>query len=128
MRLLIDSHALIWFVDQHQQLSPASHAAMSDPSNELLLSAGAIWEIAIKIGLGKLALTESYLPWMSQALSDLGITVLPITVEYADVQANLPKHHSDPFDRLMVAQAIVERVSIVNADARMDAYGVTRLW
>lgn len=128
MRLLIDSHALIWFVDQHQQLSPASHAAMSDPSNELLLSAGAIWEIAIKIGLGKLALTESYLPWMSQALSDLGITVLPITVEYADVQANLPKHHSDPFDRLMVAQAIVERVSIVSADARMDAYGVTRLW
>jgi PIN domain nuclease of toxin-antitoxin system len=65
---------------------------------------------------------------MSQALSDLGITVLPITVEYADVQANLPKHHSDPFDRLMVAQAIVERVSIVSADARMDAYGVTRLW
>jgi PIN domain nuclease of toxin-antitoxin system len=128
MRLLIDSHALIWYVDQHQQLSSASRAAMSDPSNDLLLSAGSIWEIAIKIGLGKLVLTQSYLLWMSQALNDLGITVLPITVEYADAQASLPKHHSDPFDRLIVAQAIVENISIVSADARMDVYGVTRIW
>jgi PIN domain nuclease of toxin-antitoxin system len=128
MRLLIDSHALIWYVDQHQQLSSASYAAMSDPSNELLLSAGSIWEIAIKVGLGKLVLTQSYLLWKSQALSDLGITVLPITVEYADLQASLPKHHSNPFDRLIVAQAILEKVSIVSADARMDAYGVTRIW
>ena len=65
---------------------------------------------------------------MSQALSDLGITVLPITVEYADAQASLPKYHSDPFDRLIVAQALVEKVSIVSVDARMDAYGITRLW
>ena len=128
MRLLIDSHALIWYVDQHQQLSPASRLAISDPSNNLLLSAGSIWEIAIKIGLGKLVLTQPYSLWMSQALDDLGITVLPITVEYADIQASLPKHHSDPFDRLIVAQAIVEKVSIVSADARMDAYGITRLW
>lgn len=128
MRLLIDSHALIWYVDQHQQLGPASHAAMSDPSNELLLSAGSIWEIAIKIGLGKLVLTQPFLLWMSQALNDLGITVLPITVEYADAQASLPKHHSDPFDRLIVAQALIEKVSIVSADTRMDAYGITRLW
>jgi len=128
MRLLIDSHALIWFVDQHQQLSTVSHAAMSDPSNELLLSAGSIWEIAIKVGLGKLVLTQPYLLWMSQALSDLGITVLPVTVEYADAQASLPKHHSDPFDRLIVAQAIIEKVSIVSADGSMDAYGIKRLW
>jgi len=101
---------------------------MSDPSNELLLSAGSIWEIAIKVGLGKLVLTQPYLLWMSQALSDLGITVLPVTVEYADAQANLPKHHSDPFDRLIVAQAIIEKVSIVSADGSMDAYGITRLW
>jgi PIN domain nuclease of toxin-antitoxin system len=65
---------------------------------------------------------------MSQALSDLAITVLPITVEYSDAQASLPKHHSDPFDRLIVAQAIVERVAIVSADARMDACGITRVW
>jgi PIN domain nuclease of toxin-antitoxin system len=65
---------------------------------------------------------------MSQALNDLSMTVLPVSVEYADVQVSLPKHHSDPFDRLIVAQAIVESVSIVSADARMDAYGIMRLW
>ena len=126
MRLLIDSHALTWYVDQDQQLSSVSHAAISDPSNDLLLSAGSIWEIAIKIGLGKLVLTRPYLPWMSQALTDLGITVLPITIDYANAQASLPRHHTDPFDRLIVA--LVEGVSIVSADARMDAYGITRVW
>ena len=128
MRLLIESHTLIWYVDQNQQLSSASHAAMSDSANDLLLSAGSIWEIAIKIGLGKLVLTQPYLAWMTQALSDLDITVLPITVEYSDAQASLPRHHTDPFDRLIVAQALVEKVSIVSADAMMDAYGVTHLW
>ena len=92
MRLLIDSHALIWYVDQDQLLSPASHAALTDPSNDLLLSAGSIWEIGIKVGLGKLVLSQPYKLWMTQAMNDLGITVLPITVEHADVQAGLPRH------------------------------------
>jgi PIN domain nuclease of toxin-antitoxin system len=65
---------------------------------------------------------------MTQAMSDLGITVLPITVEYADVEAGLPRHHGDPFDRLLIAQAMVEQVSIVSGDAHLDAYGITRLW
>ena len=65
---------------------------------------------------------------MNQAINDLGLRVLPITVEYADVSANLPKHHRDPFDRLLVAQAIVEQVSIVSVDANLDAFGVTRIW
>ena len=128
MRLLVDSHALIWYVDQDHLLSPASHAALTDPSNDLLLSAGSIWEIGIKVGLGKLVLSQSYKLWMTQAMNDLGITVLPITVEHADVQAGLPRHHSDPFDRLLVAQALVEQVSIVSGDASLDAYGITRLW
>ena len=128
MRLLIDSHALIWYVDQDHLLSPAPHAAMMDPSNVLLLSAGSILEIAIKVSLGKLVLSRPYKLWITQAMSDLGVTLLPITVEYADVQASLPRHHGDPFDRLMVAQAIVEHVSIVSADASLDVYGITRLW
>jgi PIN domain nuclease of toxin-antitoxin system len=75
MRLLIDSHALIWYVDQDHLLSPASHAAMTDPSNDLLLSAGSIWEIAIKVGLGKLLLSLPYKLWMTSAVSDLALTV-----------------------------------------------------
>ncbi len=128
MRVLIDSHALIWYVDQDKLLSIASHAAISDPANDLLLSAGSIWEIGIKIGLGKLLLTQPFKVWMNQAISDLHVTVLPLTVEYVDVQSNLPKHHGDPFDRLIVAQAIVEQVSIISADVNLDAYGITRIW
>jgi PIN domain nuclease of toxin-antitoxin system len=128
MRVLIDSHALIWYVDQDNLLGPASHAAISDPTNDLLLSAGSIWEIGIKVGLGKLVLTQPFKPWMNQAISDLDVTVLPLSVEYVDVQSNLPRHHGDPFDRLIVAQAIVEQVSIISADANLDAYGITRVW
>ena len=128
MRVLIDSHALIWYVDQDKLLSIASHAAISDPANDLLLSAGSIWEIGIKVGLGKLLLTQPFKVWMNQAISDLHVTVLPLTVEYVDVQSNLPKHHGDPFDRLIVAQAIVEQVSIISADVNLDAYGITRIW
>jgi len=128
MRFLVDSHVLIWYVDQDHLLSPASHVAITDPSNDLLLSAGSIWEIAIKVGLGKLLLSQPYRLWMTQAISDLAITVLPITLEQADVQASLPRHHGDPFDRLLVAQAIVEQISIISGDANMDAYGITRIW
>jgi len=65
---------------------------------------------------------------MNQAISDLDVTVLPLSVEYVDVQSNLPRHHGDPFDRLIVAQAIIEQVPIISADANLDAYGITRVW
>jgi PIN domain nuclease of toxin-antitoxin system len=65
---------------------------------------------------------------MNQAISDLDVTVLPLSVDYVDVQSSLPKHHGDPFDRLIVAQAIVEQVSIISIDANLDAYGITRIW
>lgn len=65
---------------------------------------------------------------MNQAISDLDVTVVPLTVEYVDGQSNLPRHHGDPFDRLIVAQAIIEQVSIISADAHLDAYGITRIW
>ena len=126
--VLIDSHALICYVDQDKLLSHASQAAISDPANDLLLSAGSIWEIGIKIGLGKLVLTQPFKRWMNQAISDLDVTVLPLTVQYVDVQLSLPKHHGDPFDRLIVAQAIIEQVPIISADANLDAYGITRIW
>src|SRR5688500_18925035 len=117
MRVLIDSHVLIWYVDQDNLLSSASHAAVSDPTNDLTLSAGSIWEIGIILVLGKITFTQPFKTWMNQAISDLDVTVLPLNVEYVDVQSNLPRHHGYPFDRLIVAQAIVEQVSIISADA-----------
>ena len=128
MRLLVDAHALIWAVDAPLKLGPQAVTALQDPSNDLLLSAGTIWELAIKVGLGKLSLSMPYREWMNQAITDLGMTVLPITVEYADVQSNLPRHHGDPFDRLLVAQAQVEDMALVSADPGFDPYGINRLW
>jgi PIN domain nuclease of toxin-antitoxin system len=126
--LLVDAHTFIWAVDDPSKLGPQALTALQDPSNDLLLSAGTIWEIAIKVGLGKLSLSMPYRQWMNQAITDMGVTVLPITVEYADVQGNLPKHHGDPFDRLIVAQAQVENMALVSADPGFDPYGINRLW
>ena len=128
MRLLLDTHTVIWWVDQDHLLSPSSYAAIADPANDLLLSAGTIWEIAIKVGLAKLSLSRPYRQWLSQVMADLGVTVLPVTVEYADVQAGLPHHHRDPFDRLLVAQVMVENVQLISNDDVFDQYGIVRLW
>jgi PIN domain nuclease of toxin-antitoxin system len=128
MRYLVDSQSLIWYVDQHHRLSAAAEAAISDPAHQLLLSAASVWEIGIKVGLGKLALSLPYRQWMNQATADLSLSLLPITVEYADVQAGLPRHHGDPFDRMLVAQAKVEQAPVISADPQLDAYGITRIW
>jgi PIN domain nuclease of toxin-antitoxin system len=128
VRLLLDSHTLIWAVDEPSRLSTAATTAVQDPANALLLSAATVWEIAIKVGLNKLNLTLPFRQWMNQAIADLGVSLLPITVEYADVQASLPNHHRDPFDRLLIAQALTEAVCVVSLDPAFDAYGVTRLW
>lgn len=128
MRLLVDTHALIWYVDQDHLLSQPAHAAITDPSNELLLSAASVWEIAIKVGMGKLTLSGPFRAWMQKAQADLGTTLLPITVEHADEQTRLPNHHRDPFDRMLLAQAIIEQLTPVSTDTTFDQYGVTRVW
>ena len=128
MTLLIDTQALIWYVDQDHLLSPAAHAAMTDPGNILFLSAASIWEIAIKSGKNKLPLSLPYRDWMNKVISDLTLILLRITVDYANQQASLPPHHGDPFDRLIVAQALVEGIPIISIDSQLDAYGITRLW
>jgi len=128
MRLLVDSHALLWALDNVSRLSRPAATAMQDPTNDLLLSAATLWEIAIKVGIRKLTLSLPYRQWIGKAISDLGLTILPITVDYADVQATLPWHHRDPFDRLVIAQAQAEGISLVSADPLFDAYGITRIW
>ena len=128
MRLLVDSHSLIWAVDDPSRLSPAAVTALQDPANELLVSAATVWEIAIKVGLGKLTLSSSYRDWMTQVIATLSLKILPITVDYADAQAALPWHHRDPFDRLLIAQALTDAISIISADGQLDAYGIARVW
>lgn len=128
MRVLLDTHTVIWWVDQDSLLSSASHATIADPVNELLVSAATVWEIAIKLGLEKLSLSMPYQRWMNQTLTDLRASLLPLTVEYAGTQAGLPYHHRDPFDRLIIAQALVEKVPVIGADSIFEEYGVSRIW
>jgi PIN domain nuclease of toxin-antitoxin system len=128
MRLLLDSHSLIWAVEDPSRLSPAAKKVLQDPANELVLSAATVREISIKVGVGKLTLSSSFRDWMNRAIADLGLTLLPVTVEYADAQAALPWHHRDPFDRLIIAQARIEAMPIVSSDAKFDAYGISRVW
>ena len=128
MRLLIDSHTLIWAVDDPSRLAPRRPWLCRTPPNELLLSAATIWEIAIKVSLGKLTLSLSYRDWMNQAITALGLAILPVTVDYADNQVVLPWHHRDPFDRLLIAQALTDGIAVVSADPQFDAYGITRVW
>ena len=128
MRLLLDSHTLIWSADRPDRITSAAMTAMGDPANELLVSAATLWEIAIKFGLGRLPLSLPYRQWMEKAIADLGLVLLPITLDHAERQALLPWHHRDPFDRLLVAQAQVEGVPLVSADKTLDPYGITRIW
>ena len=128
MMLLLDSHTVIWAVDEPSRLSAAATTAVADAANDRVVSAATIWEIAIKVGRGKLTLSRPYRTRIEQALTDLRAIVLPITIAYADAQAALPYHHGDPFDRMLVAQATVERIALVSVDRQFDAYGITRIW
>lgn len=128
MKLLIDSHALIWAADDPARIGQQAECALRDPANELWLSAATIWEVAIKVGLTKLVLTLPFREWMNRAIADLGLQIVPLTVEHAAVQSALPWHHRDPFDRALVAQAIVEHLTVVSCDTSFDAYNTARIW
>jgi PIN domain nuclease of toxin-antitoxin system len=124
VRLLLDTHAAAWFLAADPQLSPAARAAITDPDNEILLSAVVVWEITIKRALGKLPVDQRYLP----LLLDSGAVPLAITLDHARAVEELPPHHRDPFDRLLVAQARAERATIVTGDEQIAAYDVPVLW
>ena len=128
MRHLVDAHSLIWALDDPAKLGAAAATALQDPANELLVSAGTMWELAIKTSLGKLSLSLPFRRWVERAIADLDLEVLPITLDHAERQAGLPFHHRDPFDRLLAAQALVEGIPVVSADAAFDPYGVKRIW
>ncbi|MBL8793914.1 MAG: type II toxin-antitoxin system VapC family toxin [Planctomycetia bacterium] len=128
MRLLLDSHTLIWAADDTAKLSAVAQELIQDPAHDRLVSAASIWEIAIKYGMGRLPLSLPYRPWMDQVIADLALDILPITLDQAERQAGLPWHHRDPFDRLLAAQALVEGIPLISADAAFDPYGVNRIW
>lgn len=128
MRLLLDTHALLWYALADPQLSSTAQQLILDSANEVLISPASYWEIAIKVSINKLVLHRPYQDFMDVCLKRYGFVVLPIEPRHTAALVALPFHHRDPFDRLLVAQALVEAVPIVSIDAALDPYGVRRLW
>jgi PIN domain nuclease of toxin-antitoxin system len=127
MKLLLDTHTFLWFLDDSPQLSQKGKDLL-EADNALLLSIASLWEIAIKLRLGKLTVAVPIEVLMTQQLTQNDIELLPITVAPLIIVSTLPLHHRDPFDRLLIAQAMVEQMPIVSADPAFDAYPVQRLW
>lgn len=124
MDVLVDTQALLWFEGADSRLSKKAKEAISDPKNEKFISVASFWEIAIKLSIGKPELKMSF----DELTSLIGYHHLAIEVSHTRKVIGLPTHHRDPFDRLLIAQAIDEKMSIVSADTQFDAYGVKRIW
>lgn len=128
MKLLLDTHTFLWLVDGSPNLSAAAAGALTDPSNDLFLSAASVWELAIKIGNGKLTLRDSIEDFVRKWTAAYQLTPVPVEIPHAIAVAKLASHHRDPFDRLLIAQAQVEAMTLVSGDAKLSLYGVSVLW
>jgi PIN domain nuclease of toxin-antitoxin system len=124
LKLLLDTHAALWFLSGDDQLSANARRHLTDPSNRVLLSAAVVWEIAIKKALGKLTVPDEYLALLLNA----GVGALAVNVEHAAAVERLPPHHRDPFDRMLVAQSIAEGAALVTRDDALRRYDVTLVW
>lgn len=128
MKLLLDTHAFLWFLMGSANLSANARALIENPANENLISVASLWEMAIKVSFGKLILSAPFDELIPQQLNSNGIGLLSIRIDHLSLLTLLPFHHRDPFDRLLIAQAITEQMPVLSIDAAFDNYGVTRLW
>lgn len=123
MRLLLDTHTLLWTLGDPASLASRARDAIEDEGNDVFVSAVSVWEIAIKRALGKLAAPDD----LVAGIASQGFSPLHISWDHADLAGALPRHHADPFDRMLVAQAEVEGLTLVTRAARIPLYGVRTL-
>jgi len=128
VNLLLDTHTFLWFCQNHPMLSPTARASIEDPMNRKWVSTATCWEIAIKAGLGKLNLGGPCTTYLQNALASTKFELLPIRLSHVTSVESIPMHHRDPFDRLLIAQAIIEDCRLVSADSIFDLYQVSRIW
>jgi PIN domain nuclease of toxin-antitoxin system len=128
MRILLDTHVLIWLVEGDKNLSTVARSAIEDEDNSLYLSIASLWEITIKLSLGKLDLQLSVDEMVESFLIPGGIEILQIETSHLSILRDMPLHHRDPFDRLIIAQAQAEKMTLISADGVFDLYGVDLRW
>ncbi|MEA5581368.1 type II toxin-antitoxin system VapC family toxin [Nodularia harveyana UHCC-0300] len=126
MRQILDTHILIWFVMGDPRISTSLRSQIEN--NDNLLSIASVWEMAIKHSIGKLNCEPSFNEFIEQQIIMNGIELLSIRIDHVAVVSSLPLHHRDPFDRLLIAQSIVENIPLISADQIFDAYPIQRLW
>ncbi len=128
MRLLLDTHALIWWLVDHPALSPAARAAIAEPENAVFVSAASAWEIATKHRVGKLPFAGPLVGQLTAVLRREQFAALPVNLVHAELAGQMPGEHRDPFDRMLVAQALVEKLALVSNERLFDDFGVDRHW
>src|SRR5438309_1437397 len=127
MRLLLDTHIFLWWVDHPEKLSDTARSALEDEANDLLLSVASVWEMQIKIQFGKLKLSLPLKDLIKNQQETNDLVVLPVDLTHVLALDALPAHHKDPFDRLLIAQSIEEDLTLVSADSQFSAYSVRLL-
>ncbi|MBU4444954.1 type II toxin-antitoxin system VapC family toxin [bacterium] len=128
MKYLSDTHALLWIVDRNSQLSNTAREIYLDEDNEILISSASIWEMAIKISLKRLIIPGNLQEFVKEHVIGNNIQILNISLSHIYRLETLQYHHRDPFDRLLISQAIEENIPIISSDNRFDQYGVNRIW
>jgi PIN domain nuclease of toxin-antitoxin system len=128
MQLLLDTHTFLWWLAGDEALSAAARTAISEEGNDIFVSAASAWEIAAKHRIGKLPNVAAIVADLDQAAADQGFVGLPISLRHGQAAGALPGPHRDPFDRMLIAQAMLEKLVLVSDEQPFDAYGVARLW
>ena len=127
-RVLLDTHSFLWFVTEDPKLSAAAERIIAEGGNEPILSAACVWEIAIKVSIGRLPIPAPLDSFIPEQLRINRISLLPIELRHLFEIPRMPLHHRDPYDRLLIAQAIVEGLPVLTADPAFDKYPIQRLW
>ena len=127
-RLLLDTHALLWWLAEPSRLSPTAHASIGDPKNQVLVSAASAWELSTKVRLGKLEIASQLLADLPTVLADQGFELLPIQFRHGLRAGGYEQPHRDPFDRLLAAQAELEELMLVSVDPALQAFPCMLLW
>ena len=128
MKTLLDTHALLWLITGDERLSETAKKSFLDQENSLFFSAASLWEICIKKGLGRLSLKSGWLKAIQDEMKVNAIQWLPIEMLHCAELTKLPFHHRDPFDRMLIAQAMVEDMLVLSRDGRLSDYQITRIW
>lgn len=128
MRILIDTHVFIWWTSDSQKLSLTVYNLLTNPKTQVILSVVSIWEMQIKLSLGKLELKTALPELVEDEVKQNRIELLPLDLSHIYALSNLPNYHRDPFDRLLIAQAKREELVIISIDEKFDGYDIERLW